>query len=281
MFKKVHSLDADTVIEFYLNQSNISTKHKKSINRAKTLILQDATIYQKLAVTGKYHLIKNIISAVDDNSKKSLELLYNTYVKKSGVRKFLFDQTLLCAGCQKNYATDRSTLDHFLPSSNYPNFYVLPWNLVPTCGDCNRIKNDVIPQTKSDNLPHPYFNPLIFKKNWLKIVINQMNPLTYELAFDDQLRASEKQMVLNHLTSYKLENAFVSHISTLFDEHDDDLQDIFTCNGAQGVKEYLETLKNEVYISKTRVKKYWPINIEHCFLSALYESDWFCNHYYR
>ncbi|MEZ8368875.1 hypothetical protein AB6C94_05475, partial [Vibrio splendidus] len=44
---------------------------------------------------------------------------------------------------------------------------------------------------------------------------------------------------------------------------------------------YLSTEMNKSYVCVSRKKSYWPINIEHAFLSGLHDSDWFCNEYYR
>lgn len=280
MFSKIHALEPNKVIDFYLNKKGVSAKHKKNITRVRTEILSDAKMYQKLAALNKMHLMKSKMSQVDQVAANSLEFLYGTYLDESGVRSFIFKQTLLCPGCQRNYATQRSTLDHFLPSSHYPNFYVLPWNLVPTCGDCNRIKNNAVPLSKADNLPHPYFNSLLFKKNWLKITISETVPLVYDFSFDEKLKKYEKQMVLNHLLAYKLEDVFISHISTIFAEHDDDFKEIFDDSGPAGLKNYVQVLKAEAYVSNSRKRKFWPINIEHAFFSALFESEWFCQSYY-
>ncbi|EML0243857.1 hypothetical protein V9R59_005098 [Vibrio harveyi] len=87
-------------------------------------------------------------------------------------------------------------------------------------------------------------------------------------------------MVLNHLLAYNLENVFISHISTIFSEHDEDFKEIFEDSGYSELKDYIEILKQEAYVSNSRKKKFWPINIEYAFLSALFESDWFCQNYY-
>lgn len=280
MFRNIHSLEPDAVIDFYLAKKGVSKKHSKNINRIKSDLINDSRIYQKLAISGKFHNIVAQISTVDNDSKKSLKILYDTYVKESGIKKFIFEQSLYCVGCQKGYATDRATKDHFLPSSNYPNFFVLPWNLVPTCGDCNRAKSNISPKTNKENLPHPYFNPLLFKKNWLKVVIKEFKPLKYELAFDDVLRPSEKQMVLNHLVAYNLEGAFHRHMSVLFEELDDVLREIFVNSSADSLRLFLDGERKKAYISPSKLKTYWPINIEYAFLSGLHDSDWFCDNYY-
>ncbi|QDO82406.1 HNH endonuclease [Shewanella psychropiezotolerans] len=281
MFKNIHTLKPDTVIKFYLAKKGVSKKHKKNINRIKLDLLNDTKIYNKLASSGKFHEVSGKISNVDEDSKKSLKKLYETYVKESGVKKFIFEQSLYCAGCQKGYATDRATKDHFLPSSTYPNFFVLPWNLVPICGDCNRAKSDVSPKSSKENLPHPYYNTLLFKKNWLKVVIKKAKPLKYELTFDDALKPSEKQMVENHLIAYKLRDTFNRHMSVLFDEFDDGLRERFVNNGSANLKLFLDGERQRVHVSPSKLKTYWPINIEYVFISGLHDSDWFCDNYYR
>lgn len=45
-----------------------------------------------------------------------------------------------CCLCSHRQA---STLDHYLPRASYPEFSVLPLNLVPACWECNHTKGDV------------------------------------------------------------------------------------------------------------------------------------------
>lgn len=281
MFSEIHTLEADTVIEFYLNKKGVSKKHSKNIKGIKAALLNDTKIYKKLGVSGDFHKVSGQISNVDEESKKSLKVLYDTYVKESGVKKFIFDLSLYCAGCQRGYATERATKDHFLPSSTYPNFFVLPWNLVPTCGDCNRAKSNVSPKSNKENLPHPYFNSELFKKNWLKVVIQKIKPLKYDLVVNDLLSRSEKQMVKNHLVAYKLKGTFNTHMSVIFAERDDELREIFVNNDSANLRLFLQGERQKAYVSPSKLKTYWPINIEYVFLSGLYDSDWFCDNYYR
>lgn len=281
MFRKILSIKPDKVIEHYLEKKGVSKKHSENIRNVKSDLLNDATVYKKLAASGDFHKVKGKISNVDEETKNSLKFLYENYVENSGVKKIIFDQSLYCVGCQKSYATERATKDHFLPSSVYPNFFVLPWNLVPICGDCNRAKSNISPKTNNDNLPHPYFNPAIFKKNWLKVVIKEVRPLMYELDVDDELSPSEKQAVKNHLLVYKLKDTFKRHMDVLFDELDDELRDVFSNNGSANLRLYLDGEKKKAYVSPSKLKTFWPINIDHAFITVLHSSDWFCDNYYR
>jgi hypothetical protein len=53
---------------------------------------------------------------------------------------------------------DVRTLDHYLPRSAFPEFAVLPMNLVPCCFDCSHAKLDHAPAAFSDQVFHPYFD---------------------------------------------------------------------------------------------------------------------------
>lgn len=53
---------------------------------------------------------------------------------------------------------DVASLDHYLPKENYPEFAVLPVNLVPCCSGCNAEKRAFIPNAEAEQLFHPYFD---------------------------------------------------------------------------------------------------------------------------
>ncbi|MFI2073056.1 hypothetical protein [Streptomyces triculaminicus] len=61
-----------------------------------------------------------------------------------------------------------STIDHHLPKAKYPLLAVVPVNLVPACGDCNKKKGEHAPATEEEQTLHPYYpvQPL-FEHPWL------------------------------------------------------------------------------------------------------------------
>ncbi|WP_437755288.1 hypothetical protein [Sorangium sp. So ce1389] len=61
-----------------------------------------------------------------------------------------------CAYCTA-YTT--ATLDHYLPKDSYPEFCVLPTNLIPACSGCNRPR-DFRDSAGKRALVHPYFDPV-------------------------------------------------------------------------------------------------------------------------
>jgi hypothetical protein len=60
-----------------------------------------------------------------------------------------------CALCAQR---DVKTLDHHLPKAIFPEFSVLPMNLVPSCFECNGAKDVHVPRRFSEQTFHPYFD---------------------------------------------------------------------------------------------------------------------------
>ena len=53
---------------------------------------------------------------------------------------------------------DATTLDHYLPKSRFPQFAILPANLVPSCRDCQGKKGRHVATNKTSQTLHPYFD---------------------------------------------------------------------------------------------------------------------------
>lgn len=61
------------------------------------------------------------------------------------------------------------TLDHFLPQGKHPAFSVLPYNLVPSCRDCNMgEKGQFVPKSAAEVFLHPYADKdIFFSEQWI------------------------------------------------------------------------------------------------------------------
>lgn len=64
------------------------------------------------------------------------------------------------------------TIEHYLPFSSYPEFAVFSPNLVPSCGDCNRKRNDQNRHGATPSLLHPYFDRDLINQIRLSTVIS-------------------------------------------------------------------------------------------------------------
>ncbi|MFM2620888.1 HNH endonuclease signature motif containing protein [Vibrio owensii] len=278
-FHKIHEFQQDRVIEFYLNNTGSSKAKRQELKSIKKELLNDFKVYKALGNLSKLHNISSYISTISDENKATLNLLYKSYLPKTGMRKKVFSTSLICPACQQNYATERSSLDHFLPSSIFPNFYVYPLNLIPTCGDCNRIKNDEVPSSHLDNLPHPYFDGFLFKRHWLEIEIFNRKPLNFTFRVSHEFSNKNKLKIINHILAYDLENTLFTHVNSIFEDVDEDLKDIYESKGRTNLKDYIGSLRNNAFV-ETHKNKFLPINLEYALFDALYNSDWFCDNYY-
>ena len=59
-----------------------------------------------------------------------------------------------------------SQLDHYLPKANFPVLSVVPYNLVPSCSDCNKSKLSDVPNSEEEQIFHPYYDD-VTTEQWL------------------------------------------------------------------------------------------------------------------
>ena len=99
-----------------------------------------------------------------------LEVLYkNQMVKNPSPGRAVYDKILVsakgkCPLCAYGIPT---TLDHFLPKTRYPEFSILPINLLPCCKDCNHAKGEYFTAEENQQYLHPYYEDYSSKK-WLE-----------------------------------------------------------------------------------------------------------------
>lgn len=68
---------------------------------------------------------------------------------------FKNDTYMLCPYCGRPIFDE---IDHYLPKSKYPEFSFLSKNMVPSCSDCNGLKDNLIPEGSHEYFLHPYFD---------------------------------------------------------------------------------------------------------------------------
>ena len=99
-------------------------------------------------------------AAVDDETAGALRTNYlHTYNGKClfSLREALFANVPLnlCLMCGTSRTAD---LDHFLPQEKYPEFSILPTNLVPICTSCNRLKANIVTSADGARFFHAYYD---------------------------------------------------------------------------------------------------------------------------
>ncbi|MFY0677879.1 MAG: HNH endonuclease [Neptuniibacter sp.] len=153
---------------------------KERVTSALPTLKRKGKNYLNCAQTGELFTIKPTLPqrkedpvVIKELKKSELVNLYETYFRaKKKPARVIYDSLMTSANekCPFCGGIGRpKNLDHFLPKAFYPQFSVLPHNLIPACRDCNMDgKGDDYPKTKSEQIIHPYLEQLhFFDEQWI------------------------------------------------------------------------------------------------------------------
>lgn len=192
--------------------------------------------YQELSKDGnlhaypKTHPLTNETPVVGHLTKRKLVNLYeNNLRNKSKPARDYYDALLLSSGERCPFCGDighTKNLDHFLPKAHFPEFSIMPLNLVPSCRDCNMGEKGQVFATISDEQAiHPYVDKDIFhQEQWVFaeylaeddgafcFFVNCPNTWSQE----DQNRAANHFNTLDLASRYRLEAG--KHLSEVIDQ---------------------------------------------------------------
>ncbi|NML29164.1 HNH endonuclease [Zoogloea dura] len=147
---------------------------------AKQVLLAKEVDYLSAGSTGELHTIAPVDAAknpdpivVGQLTKSDLVKVYDDYFVPSEKPARKIYNALLnaakgrCPFCG-GIGTPRN-LDHFLPKAHFPQFSVLPKNLVPACRDCNMDgKGHDFAITAEDQIIQPYLDKeRFFQEQWI------------------------------------------------------------------------------------------------------------------
>lgn len=113
--------------------------------------------------------------------------------------------------------SEPETIDHYLPKDTFPEFSILPINLVPMCGRCNNIKNTDWKVENNRNSIHFYFDKFIDKK-FLYCDLAYKNQVDIEpivkfkLVKDDEITDTQFEIIKNHFETFNLHERYSKHI---------------------------------------------------------------------
>lgn len=161
--------------------------------------------------------LKGVYSTHMVGMKKPARQIYESLMANAPLGK--------CPFCGVGVA---STLDHYLPKTKFPQFSVLPHNLVPSCKDCNTGKSTKVPSFIGKQSLHPYFDHGVFiTDQWLFAEVFRTTPATISFYVDspagwddvskDRVRAHFECFKLNKLYSVEACNQLASLRNMLID----------------------------------------------------------------
>lgn len=148
-------------------------------------------------------------------TKAELKNLYTSHmVAKSKLARNIYQALVdsaplgLCPSCGFGHA---ETLDHYLSKAGFPQFAVLPLNLVPACKSCNHGKLDSVAMTAGQQPLHPYYDHGHYvTEQWLYAQVRESSPLTiiYYVVPPDHWDTVSKQRIASHFSGFQLSKRF-------------------------------------------------------------------------
>jgi len=212
-----------------------------------------------------------------DVTKKELKSVYSTYmVGKTKPARVVYDSLLSraphgrCPFCGLGYA---STLDHYLPKTTYPQFSVLPLNLIPSCKDCNTGKSTIVATQAGAQILHPYFDHQDFvDEQWLFAEVVKTRPATIRFYVQPPAHwdSISKERVEAHFRDFKLASRYSVEASDQIACLRDTLSQYRELLGPCGVRQHL-AIEAQTYIQQ--YKNSWQT----AMFQALSQSDWYCD----
>jgi hypothetical protein len=144
----------------------------KRLNRAAVELGVHANNYHTLATSGVLYTIPPNLPVVGQLTKDDLIKLYEYYLVGKLPGRSLYDALLAAANekCPFCGGIGRPrNLDHFMPKTRFPQFSILPINLIPSCRDCNMDgKGQAFARTAQEQILHPFLDAAhFFEDQWL------------------------------------------------------------------------------------------------------------------
>lgn len=150
------------------------------------LVVAASADFDRLATQTRLHQFVRQAVVGGVVSTAEMEAVYTQRMaKKSAPGRDAYDELFISAlngKCPLCGHRTVSTLDHHLPKAHYPVLAVVPLNLVPACGDCNKSKLAVLPTSPNQETLHPYYDN-VDGDRWLfaEVVVSTPAALRYRV----------------------------------------------------------------------------------------------------
>jgi 5-methylcytosine-specific restriction endonuclease McrA len=162
-----------------------------------------------------------------------------------------------------------STLDHYLPKTEFPSLVVTPFNLIPSCGDCNKLKLNALAKTADEQTLHPYFDNVELAV-WLKARILQTKPVAAQFYVDSgALPPNMAKRVEHHFNTFHLAIRYASQAANELVGIQGGIVNLLHYSGSTAVNNELLSRADS-----------WAKHKVNCWQTALYAAlaanDWYC-----
>lgn len=238
------------------------------VNKLYTLVKNKSTKATKL--------LRLFNGSVTINEMK--DVYSDQFVPAGSPGRDIYDKILFNVPNQKcPYCFHRNvtTVDHYLPKAYYPLLAVAPFNLVPSCKDCNMGKQGDTPGSEVEEVLHPYYDD-VEDQLWLKAQLIRTSPVTVNFFVEAPHSWNEilKERVKHHFSAFELNSLYGIEAASELIQIKHQLQDQFDQGGAAYVKDHLQRQarsRQSAFVNSWQTALY----------TAISNDDWFCNGGFR
>lgn len=236
---------SDSTIRVKLNSGEVRDELKRFSFKYR-LMATAGTLYLDRI---KYH---HNFSSLIYSLKCDFWSLYNGQSKNVEPRKIIkqiVDQaTHLNDGfCFYCCVKDQEQLDHFLPEGQelslmengyFPQLSVMSYNLIPSCGVCNRKKSSKIGNSVPDTFLHPYFNRFL-NDNFLSCEVSFISGVisfSYKVDIQNKWDFHQKIRFKKHVDFFDIVNRYSVKADTAIKKYEYDHWLDYSLNGRRTLK---------------------------------------------
>lgn len=211
---------------------------------------------------------QDVIISANANAAELKKLYTDRMLSKDNKARTYYDSIYISAPNEKcPYCSQRlvRTLDHYLPKSRYPLLSIVPYNLVPSCHDCNRDKIVHFPTKSEEETLHPYYDD-VEGDNWLKARIINLNPIMFQYYTSPPSSWNQllKDRISNHFSAYCLNDLYSIHALEEFENIKLMITKTFQEGGADLLRQHI----SDCYQSRFAANKNsWQTAFYECLLN--------------
>lgn len=245
--------------------------------------------YQALSLAGnlyaypKVNPLTNTTPVVGHLTKRKLVNLYENNLRdKDKPARDYYDALLVSSGERCPFCGDigqTKNLDHFLPKAHFPEFSVMPLNLVPSCRDCNMgEKGQAYATLEDDQAIHPYVDKDIFyQEQWIyaEYIDEDDGAVVYYVQCPAAWSQEEKNRAENHFNSLDLANRYSleagKHLSEVIDQKNAFVDVILGFNPqatSQAIKDAFVNANLQPVINSGQFSNHWKKVMYQCLANS-------------
>lgn len=206
---------------------------KQRLTLSEDLFVQQSSLYKSKGKSGVLHTIapKQLHGSSGQQvfgnlTKSELISLYDYYLrdKPKGKGRELYEEILISVThcpCCGGLGERPNTIDHYLPKSYFPQFSILPLNLIPTCSICNTdYKSAKYATTQDAQVIHPILDGAhFFNDQWIFATYqsardDEPGSFTFRVSPPDQWSDVDRARVMHHFNQFGLAHRYANKAAT-------------------------------------------------------------------